>query len=39
MSTSAGGDESYPGQSLSISQLLYAAKKKVEDFTFSGRYA
>jgi hypothetical protein len=36
MSTSVGG-ESYPGGSLSISQLLYAAARKLRDSTFGGR--
>jgi hypothetical protein len=39
MSISVGGGESYPGQILSIPQLLYAAKKKLEGSTFAGRYA
>jgi len=31
--------ESYPGQHLSISQLLDATKKKLQDAMFGGRYA
>lgn len=31
--------ESYPGQSLSLSQLLYATKSKLRDIMLGGRYA
>jgi len=37
MSISVGGGESYPGRSFSVSQLLYAAKKKLEGSTLAGR--
>lgn len=30
---------SYPGQGLSLSQLLYAAKRMLQDATLGGRYA
>jgi hypothetical protein len=34
---SAGG-ETYPGQSLSASQLLYAVKRKLQDASSAGRF-
>jgi hypothetical protein len=37
MSISVGDGESYPGQGLSISQLLYAAKKKLRVISLDGR--
>ena len=37
MSTSVGDGESYPGDSLSISQLLGAAKRKLRGSTLGGR--
>ena len=37
MSISVGGGESYPGRSFSISQLLYAVKKKLQVTTLDGR--
>ena len=39
MSISVGAGESYPGRSFSISQLLHAAKRKLQGTTFAGRYA
>ena len=38
MSVSTGGNETYPGQNLSISQLLYAVRKKLQDACFAGRF-
>ena len=35
MSISVGGGESYPGRSFSVSQLLYATKKKLENITLA----
>ena len=37
MSISVGGGEPYPGRSFSIAQLLYAAKRKLQDITPAGR--
>jgi len=37
MSISVSGGESYPGRSFSVSQLLYAAKGKLQSPTFCGR--
>ena len=31
--------ESYPGRSFSISQPLYAAKRKLQNATLGGKYA
>ena len=36
MSTSVIGSETYPGQGFSLSQLLYAAKMKLQDTVFGG---
>jgi len=36
---STDNEESYPGIDFSISQLLYATKKKLQGVTFRGRYA
>ena len=38
MSATVGG-EPYPGQGLSVSQLLYAARKKLQGSIFAGRCA
>ena len=38
-SISVGGGEFYPGRSFSISQLLYAAKRKIQSTTSNGRCA
>jgi hypothetical protein len=38
LSISVGGGESYPGRSFSISQLLYAAKQKLQGTPLGGRY-
>ena len=37
MSISVGDGESYPGRDLSVSQLLYAAKKKLRGLSLDGR--
>ena len=37
MSTSVDYEGSYSGQSFSVSQLLYAAKRKLQGATFGGR--
>ena len=37
MSISVGAGESYPGRSFSVSQLLHAAKRKLQGTTFTGR--
>ena len=37
MSISVSGGESYPGRSFSVSQLLYAAKRKLQSPMFYGR--
>jgi len=36
-STPDGGKEFYPGRSFSISQLLYATKRKIQGITSGGR--
>ena len=38
MSNSDHGGEFYPGRDLSISQLLQAARKKLQDTLFGGRH-
>ena len=38
MTSSTGSGEIYPGESLSVSQLLYAVKKKLQDTSFGGRF-
>ena len=38
MSTSTDGDGFYLGQNLSVSQLLYAVKRKLQGITFRGRF-
>jgi len=38
MSISADLDEFYPGQNLSVSQLLHAAKRKLRGNTLGGRF-
>jgi len=38
MSISFGGGGSYPGHHFTISQLIYAAKMKLHDSSFCGRY-
>jgi len=38
MSTPIDRDVSYLGQNLSVSQLLHAAKRKLQGSTFSGRF-
>ena len=38
MSGSIGGGKFYPGQDLSVSQLIHAARRKLQDTIFSGRY-
>jgi len=38
MSISVSGGESYPGRSFSVSQLLYAAKRKLQSPTLHGRW-
>ena len=37
MSNSIGSSDSYPGQDLSISQLLHAVRKKLQDTLFGRR--
>ena len=38
MSTSYNNSENYAGCDYSLSQLLYAAKRKLQDTVFGGRY-
>lgn len=37
MSNFVDGEEFYPGQDLSVSQLLHAAKRKSRDIVLGGR--
>lgn len=39
MSASVGNGESYPGRSFTVSQLVYAAKRKLQGTMFAGRCA
>jgi len=38
MPNSVGSVDSYPGQDLSVLQLLHAARKKMQDTTLGGRW-
>ena len=38
MPTSVGGNKTYPGRNLSVYQLLYAAKMKLQGAAFCGRF-